>query len=112
MEFGDVKTLLRTVIALMASSLFAADGHAQGQWAFGDSGVSDRGERIHRAAERDPLVCSNEHLARIDGGDLGMILGDRGECGGCPTDLDGDGFVDGSDLGLFLSSWGDCDEDG
>ena len=44
----------------------------------------------------------------VNGGDLGLILGDWGACSGCSTDLDGDGEVGGADLGLFLSEWGDC----
>ncbi|MBQ72518.1 MAG: hypothetical protein CMJ67_06385, partial [Planctomycetaceae bacterium] len=62
-----MKTLLRTVIAVMASSLCVANSHAQGQWAFGDSGVSDRGERIHLAADGDLLVCSADDMMRLDG---------------------------------------------
>ena len=63
----DMKTLLRTAIAVMASSLCVANSHAQGQWAFGDSGVSDRGERIHLAADGDLLVCSADDMMRLDG---------------------------------------------
>lgn len=37
---------------------------------------------------------------------LGLLIGDRGSCDDCPTDLDRNGAVDGSDLGLLLASWG------
>jgi hypothetical protein len=43
---------------------------------------------------------------RIDGADLGILLGDWGACDGCASDLDGDGAVSGSDLGLLLGAWG------
>ncbi len=43
---------------------------------------------------------------RIDGADLGILLGDWGACDGCASDLDGDGSVSGSDLGLLLGAWG------
>lgn len=43
---------------------------------------------------------------RIDGADLGILLGDWGSCRGCASDLDGDGAVSGSDLGLLLGAWG------
>lgn len=43
---------------------------------------------------------------RIDGADLGALLGDWGACPGCAADLDGDGSVAGSDLGLLLGAWG------
>ncbi len=43
---------------------------------------------------------------RIDGADLGVLLGDWGACGGCAADLDADGAVTGSDLGLLLGEWG------
>lgn len=43
---------------------------------------------------------------RVDGADLGVLLGDWGACAGCASDLDGDGAVAGSDLGLLLGAWG------
>lgn len=43
---------------------------------------------------------------RVDGADLGVLLGDWGTCQGCASDLDGDGSVAGSDLGLLLGAWG------
>jgi len=44
---------------------------------------------------------------RVDGADLGMLLGSWGPCApGCPADLNGDGVVDGNDLGTLLGVWG------
>ncbi len=42
---------------------------------------------------------------RVDGADLGVLLGSWGPCSGCPADLNGDGTVDGADLGLLLGTW-------
>ncbi|MFO0873662.1 MAG: FG-GAP-like repeat-containing protein [Phycisphaerales bacterium] len=41
----------------------------------------------------------------VDGGDLGIMLGNWGTATG---DLNGDGTVDGSDLGIMLGAWGVC----
>lgn len=43
----------------------------------------------------------------VDGGDLGLLIGDWGAAGG-PADLNGDGIVDGADLGLMIGAWGPC----
>lgn len=40
--------------------------------------------------------------SRIDGADLGILLGDWGKSGVLATDLNGDGVVNGSDLGTLL----------
>ena len=45
---------------------------------------------------------------RVNGADLGQMLGSWGICVGCPADLDGSGRVDGSDLGLILGAWLPC----
>lgn len=48
----------------------------------------------------------------VSGGDLGILLGNWGDCGGsscesgCAGDLNCTGTVDGADLGLLLASWG------
>lgn len=43
---------------------------------------------------------------RVDGYDLGLLLGAWGPCSGaCVPDLDHDGTVGGSDLGLLLGAW-------
>ncbi|MFM1831961.1 MAG: hypothetical protein RLZZ461_277 [Planctomycetota bacterium] len=44
----------------------------------------------------------------VDGGDLGLLLGDWGQGAKSIADLDGNGLVDGGDLGLMLGSWGAC----
>lgn len=44
----------------------------------------------------------------VDGGDLGLLLGDWGQGAASPADLDGSGLVDGGDLGLMLGAWGLC----
>jgi len=42
---------------------------------------------------------------RVDGNDLGTLLGEWGSCSGCQADLNGDGIVDGNDLGSLLGLW-------
>ncbi len=62
-----------------------------------------------------PINCASPVLAdlnndlKVDGGDLGILLGDWGVVpfGGCLSDLNGDGVVDGGDLGIMLGQWGD-----
>jgi hypothetical protein len=41
---------------------------------------------------------------RVDGADLGLLLGSWGQVGG-DADLDGSGLVDGGDLGILLGAW-------
>jgi len=58
-----------------------------------------------------------DRSGRVDGGDLGALLGAWGPCAApCAADLDGSGRVDGADLGELLGAWGicgpDCDGDG
>ncbi|MAD20224.1 MAG: hypothetical protein CMJ52_08585, partial [Planctomycetaceae bacterium] len=51
----------------------------------------------------------------IDSGDLGLLIGAWGPCGGgkkgglCCADLDGNGLVDSGDLGLLIGAWGSCE---
>ncbi len=47
---------------------------------------------------------------RVDGSDLGYLLGSWGSSFGGPPDLDRDGVVNGSDLGELLGWWGPCPE--
>ena len=42
---------------------------------------------------------------RVSGSDLGLLLGEWGQCGSCDADLNGDGTVSGADLGLLLGRW-------
>lgn len=45
----------------------------------------------------------------IDGGDLGLLLGQWGVIGGVGgADLNFDGVVNGADLGILLGNWGEC----
>jgi len=46
---------------------------------------------------------------KVDGGDLGSLLGDWGAVNVCSdADFDGDGIVNGFDLGILLGNWGPC----
>ncbi len=46
---------------------------------------------------------------KVDGDDLGTLLGSWGEiCGIAEADFNHDGQVDGDDLGTLLGGWGDC----
>ncbi len=56
------------------------------------------------------LLCPADldHDGRVDGADLGTLLGAWGATGAGPADLDHDGVVDGSDLGELLGWWGAC----
>ena len=45
---------------------------------------------------------------KVDGADLGMLLGDWEIPGYSDADLNMDGIVDGADLGLLLGMWGVC----
>ena len=42
---------------------------------------------------------------RVDGIDLGMLLGTWGPCADCPGDMNHDGNVGGNDLGIMLGNW-------
>jgi len=42
----------------------------------------------------------------VDGGDLGLLLGQWGTDGS--ADFDGNGVVNGADLGILLGAWGPC----
>jgi hypothetical protein len=45
------------------------------------------------------------HDQRVNGEDLGMLLGAWGPCADCPADFNRDGHVGGSDLGDLLGNW-------
>jgi len=57
-----------------------------------------------------PPTCKGDlnHDGKVDGNDLGSLLGQWGSCGGCAADLNDDGMVDGNDLGTLLGMWGEC----
>jgi len=42
---------------------------------------------------------------RVDGSDLGTLLGQWGACAGCDADFNDDGVVNGNDLGSLLGAW-------
>jgi hypothetical protein len=42
----------------------------------------------------------------VNGGDLGILLGDWGAAS--TADLNNDGVVTGADVGLLLGAWGSC----
>ena len=50
-----------------------------------------------------PLLGDLDNNGRVDGADLGALLGAWGTSG--PGDLNGDGVVNGGDLGLLLGAW-------
>jgi hypothetical protein len=53
-----------------------------------------------------PCICDLTGDGQVDGGDLGVLLGDWG--GFASGDLDGDGVTNGADLGFLLGNWGPC----
>jgi hypothetical protein len=78
-----------------------------------DGTVTVVGSAYHPSAGRDEamLWVSRPILAgdvngdgRVDGADLGILLGAWGT-GGTAADLNHDGAVDGADLGLLLGAW-------
>ena len=74
------------------------------RWAYEDSGGPiDVGEEPPPAC---PADLNGD--GKVDGGDLGILLGNFGKKGGGIGDINGDGLVDGGDIGLMLGFWGDC----
>lgn len=61
-----------------------------------------------RLADTIPCPADLNSDGRVDGADLGILLGSWGACGSCPADLNQDGVVDGADLGMLLGTWGSC----
>jgi hypothetical protein len=51
------------------------------------------------------MLGDMNHDQRVNGEDLGMLLGAWGPCANCPADFNRDGHVGGSDLGLLLGNW-------
>jgi len=68
------------------------------------------GTAVPRLAYLTPVADINGDL-KVDGGDLGILLGDWGPVEGVEArrlhDLNQDGNINGADLGLFLGGWGD-----
>lgn len=79
---------------------------------FGTS-IDCDGNYIPDVCEDPPLLTCEGDVSgdgRVDGGDLGFVLGSWGATGAClSADLDGNGVVNGADLGVVLGRWGsDC----
>ena len=72
----------------------------------GDLWIADVGQNAVEEIDFQPgsLVGDLNADGRIDGADLGAMLGLWGQPGA--SDLNADGTTDGSDLGLLLGSWG------
>ena len=95
---------------------FQTDGIVEGSYAVDlivrSSDEDVPGESIHDSTLRIEVEVGGGGLfgdingdGLVNGGDLGLVLGSWGPCGGCPEDLDGNGIVDGGDLGLLLGAW-------
>lgn len=55
-----------------------------------------------------PIIEGDINLdARVNGHDLGTVLGHWGPCLSCPADTNADGVVDGFDLATVLGNWTD-----
>ncbi len=54
-----------------------------------------------------PCPQDLDNDGKVDGADLGTLLGDWGQAGSS-ADFTGDGVVDGADLGILLGAWGAC----
>jgi hypothetical protein len=51
------------------------------------------------------MLADMNNDQRVNGSDLGVLLGAWGPCDDCPADLNHDGHVGGSDLGILLGNW-------
>ena len=77
----------------------------------GADGYSTAGSSNHKSVTKIDMLFNPWNPAdftrdgRINGADLGTLIGTWGPCSGCPEDLNGDDVVDGADLALFLGSW-------
>jgi hypothetical protein len=69
----------------------------------GPAPVVDRGAF---EVQRPPCAADLNADGRVDGADLGALLGNFGGAG--VGDLDGNGLVDGADLGALLGVFGPC----
>jgi hypothetical protein len=57
------------------------------------------------AVQAARMLGDMNHDQRVNGEDLGMLLGAWGPCADCPADFNRDGHVGGSDLGDLLGNW-------
>ena len=61
--------------------------------------------RLEVAIGDEGLLGDVNDDGKVNGADLGLLLGAWGSCQGCPEDLNDDDFVTGADLGLLLGAW-------
>lgn len=75
----------------------------------GSSGVQFVSARLASALADSSDSCSADLNgdSRVDGADLGILLGAWGE-GGCPYDLNSDARVDTHELRMVIEQWGVC----
>lgn len=92
-----------------SGAIFEA-GMSIGDFPRGFSGEIEIDRGVVRLVVSRSSACSADFNsdARVDGGDLGVLLGQWGACIGCEADLNADNMVDGSDLGDLLGAWGPC----
>jgi hypothetical protein len=70
--------------------------------------TQSRFDNFRVTIEHVPPPCPGDinHDNSVDGGDLGILLGQWGTFGS--ADLNNSGEVDGADLGILLGEWGSC----
>ena len=103
-------SLLTTHAELAGANLYSTvEAHLQRE------GYELLGRRAVRALANivAPPTCDADLTGdgRVDGADLGVLLGTWGPCNGagtCPADINRDGQVNGADLGLIMGSFGWC----
>jgi hypothetical protein len=118
---GALSNVARTDASTRAARSFAVGngGHLHGQYVFGNvpgvyrlrlvawdaNGTYLDADPVSLVVQVGPLPVGDlTGDGRVDGADLGVLLGAWGTSG--PGDLDADGLVTGSDLGLLLGAWG------
>jgi hypothetical protein len=98
-------TLVATLgmTADLAGAVRFVDIAAVADTGVGPAPVVDRGAF---EVQRPPCAADLNADGRVDGADLGALLGNFGGAG--VGDLDGNGLVDGADLGALLGVFGPC----
>ena len=89
----------------LAGSLRYVDLASVPDTGVGPAPIIDRGA-YEVQAPPPACPCDLDGDGRVDGIDLGALLGSWGGRGS--ADFDGDGRVDGIDLGMLLGAWGPC----
>ena len=82
---------------------------AFGEDANGEVYIADHGGQIYKIVPASgdgpcPRTGDIDGDGRVNGTDLGLLLGNWGGAGS--TDINGDGTTDGNDLGTMLGNWG------